>query len=173
MMKRLFAILTLITILYSCSSDVKFNSPGFQARKDNFNWRASLTRGKIVNNQLIIDAFVANEQVTLTINAPTTSIVSGSPVIYRFGTTIVNPVNNNEAIFKSTVNGQVNTYKTNTTQSNGELVITSYNLTTKVLSGKFRFNATLQSVGNSSPDVLVLPANVNFQEGFIFDVVIN
>lgn len=172
-MKKLFAIFTLITVLYSCSSEVKFNSPGFQARKDNFNWRASLATGKIVNNQLIIDAFVANEQVTLTINAPTTSIVSASPVIYRFGTTTVNPVNNNEAIFKSTVNGQVTTYKTNTTQSNGQLEIMSYNLTTKVLSGKFRFNATLQPVANSEPGAPALPTNVNFQEGFIFDVVIN
>lgn len=171
-MKRLFSILTLIIVLYSCSSDVKFNSPGFQARKDNFNWRASSAIGKIVNNQLIIEAFVGNEQVTLTIDAPTASISSGTPVIYKFGITTLFPLNNNEAVFKSTVKGQVTTYKTNTTQSNGQLEITSYDLTTKVLSGKFRFNATLQPVANSTLDASVT-TNVNFQEGFIFNVVIN
>ena len=166
-MKKVIALFFFFLIICSCTSDVKFNTPGFQARKDNFNWKADITKGKILNGMIVIEAFIAAETVTLTVPAPLSNILKSNPVIHKFGVTVDAPINDSEAIYKNTGNNTVLLYKTNTVQSNGQLEITSFDLVTRTLSGTFRFNATYQGVNTA-----VAP-NVNFQDGFIFDVIVN
>ena len=166
-MKKLIALFSLFLILCSCASDVKFNNPGFQARKDNFNWKADITNGKIRNGMIVIDAIVGSETVTMTVKAPLSNILKSNPVIHKFGITVDEPVNENEATYKNTVDGVTLLYKTNTVRSNGQLEITNFDFTNRKLSGRFRFNATYQGV-----DPAIAP-NVNFQEGFIFDIIVN
>ncbi len=165
-MKKLITIFSAFLVLCSCSSDVKFNNPGFQARKDNFNWKADLTNGKILNGKIILEAYLGSETVTMTVPAPLSNILTNNPVIHKFGTTVDEPFNDNEVTYKNTIEGTILTYKTNTVQSNGQLEITSFNLTTRKLSGTFRFNATYQGIDPK------IATNVNFQEGFIFDVLV-
>ena len=165
-MKKLFALFTVLIMLCSCASDVKFNNPGFQARKDNFNWKADLTNGKVINGKIVIDAFLGGETVTMTVPAPLSNIIKSNPVIHKFGVTVDEPLNDNEATYKNTVSGVLLNYKTNTVASNGQLEITSFDLSTRKLSGKFRFNATYQGIDPA------IATNVNFQEGFIFEILV-
>ena len=165
-MKKLISFFSFFVILCSCSSDVKFNNPGFQARKDNFNWKADLTNGKIQNGKIVLEAFLGTEKVTMSVPAPLSNILQSNPVIHKFGITVDEPFNDNQATYKNTVDGAILSYITNTTASNGQLEITNFNLSTRKLSGKFRFNATYQGVNPA------IATNVNFQEGFIFDVLV-
>ena len=165
-MKKAITLFLFLLIIFSCTSDVKFNTPGFQARKDNFNWKADITNGKITNGMIVIEAFIAAETVTLTVPAPLSNILQSNPVIHKFGVTVSEPINEREASYKNTGDGAILLYKTNTIQSNGQLEITSFNLITRKLSGTFKFNATYQGVNPA------IAPNVNFQEGFIFDVIV-
>jgi hypothetical protein len=163
-MRKLLILFSVSILLSACSSDVKFNNPGFQARKDNFNWKADVKQFKNANGFLTLKAFLGPEIVTMKVVAPLSSIFKNNPVSYTFGITDNEPFNENEASYTTTVDGVILEYVTNTEVSNGQLIITSFDFATKKLSGTFRFNATYQGV---DPQIA---KNVNFQEGNIYEV---
>ncbi len=163
-MKKILALFSVFVLLTACSSDVKFNTPGFQARKDNFNWKADVTQSKIANGFLTLKAYLGPQIVTMKVPAPLSSIFNNNPVSYTFGITANKPFNDNEASYTTTVDGVILDYVTNTEVSNGELIITSFDFATKKLSGRFRFNATYQGVDAG------ISKNVNFQEGYIYQI---
>jgi hypothetical protein len=166
-MKKIAAILTLFLVLISCSKDVTFNNPGFQARKDNFNWKADITNGNITNGVLTINAYLRNELVTIKVPAPLSNVFKNNPLEYTFGITQNEPFNNSLVNFKTSLDGVDLLYNTNTEQSNGQFIITNFDFAKRKLSGTFRFNATYQGVNPA------IAKNVNFQEGFIYEVIIN
>ena len=163
-MKKYFTLFLAAIALISCTSDVKFSTPGFQARKDNFIWKADVAQGSIANGFFTIKAFLGSESVTFTVPAPLSSVYKNNPLVYTLGITQNDPFNDSEATYSTTLDGVILKYVTNTEVSNGQFVITSYDFGTKKLSGTFRFNATYQGI-----DPLIAK-NVNFQEGFIYEV---
>ena len=150
--------------MFSCTSDVEFSTPGFQARKDNFVWRATKPQATLVNGFLTVKAFDGAESVTMKVPAPLSSVFRNNPLSYTFGVTQNEPFNDSEATFSTTVDGVILNYITNTEESNGQFIITSFDFTTRKLSGTFRFNATYQGVNPA------IAKNVNFQEGFMFEI---
>ena len=166
-MKKVFTILAISLFLFSCSKDVTFNNPGFQARKDNFNWKADIINGNITNGVLTINAYLRNELVTIMVPAPLSNVFKNNPLEYTFGITQNEPFNNSSVDFKTALDGVELIYKTNTEQSNGQVIITNFDFSKRKLSGTFRFNATYQGVNPA------IAKNVNFQEGFVYEVIIN
>lgn len=166
-MKKYILAFATAAILFSCASDVKFSTPGFQARKDNFVWKSDVTNGSISNGFLTVNAYLSAETVVIKVPAPLSSVFKNNPLVFTLGVTQNDPINTSEASYSTTRDGVTLKYATNTEVSNGQFVITSYDFTTKKLSGTFRFNATYQGV-----DPLITK-NVNFQEGFIYEVPIN
>ncbi len=158
-MKKILSILFVSSILLSCATDVKFNNPGFVALKENFSWQSSLTNVVIDNGQLIITAYNNLDIVTLKIPAPTTAIVSTAPKTFKFGV-----LDQPSAQYSSNENGVLLEYTTAKNIGDGELVINEYNLSTKQLSGTFRFNAKYKGTDVS------IPKNINFQRGNFYKI---
>jgi hypothetical protein len=163
-MKKYFLLISMIICVFSCTSDVQFSTPGFQARKDNFLWRATKPQASIAGGILTVKAFTGVESVTMKIPAPLSTVFSNNPLTYSFGITQSQPTNDAEANFTGTTDGVILNYSTNTAQSNGQFVITSFDLTSRKLTGTFRFNATYLGVDPA------IAKNVNFQEGFMFEI---
>lgn len=163
-MKKYFLLISTAIILFSCTSDVEFSTPGFQARKDNFVWRATKPQATLVNGFLTVKAFNGVESVIIKVPAPLSSVIKSNPLTYTLGVTQNEPFNDAEATFSTTVDGVILNYITNTEASNGQFIITSFDFTNRKLSGTFRFNATYQGVNPA------IAKNVNFQEGFMFEI---
>lgn len=163
-MKKYILFFATALILFSCASDVKFSTPGFQARKDNFVWKADIVNGSIANGFLTLKAFIGAQSVVIKVPAPLSSVYKNNPLVFKLGVTQNEPINDSEASYSYTNDGVILSYITNTQASNGQFVITSLDYATKKLSGTFRFNATYQGVDP------MIAKNINFQEGFIFEV---
>ena len=54
-MKKIILILSVITTLVSCQSEVEFNDPAFQARINNTVWKANIKAAKVVDGQLTLE----------------------------------------------------------------------------------------------------------------------
>jgi hypothetical protein len=165
-MKKFIIILTTALALTSCGSDVKFNDPSFQGQKDNVLWRADVTNAAINGSTLTINAFRGLEIVSLVVPAPTRPVSSLDPFVYDLGTDDVT----SDDIFASysyTENGISLNYATAQGKGNGQVVINKYDPITKKLSGSFRFNAEYE--GNND----LAPKNLNFQSGFIYNILVN
>ena len=164
-MKKYIIILTTILALSSCGSDVKFNNPSFQGQKDNILWRADVTQVAITGGTLTINAFKGLEIVSIVIPAPTAPIGSLNPQVYKLGTDDATS-NDIFASYSYTENNISLNYATAKGKGNGEVVITKYDPATKKLSGSFRFNAEYEG------DNQLVPKNVNFQNGFIYNILV-
>lgn len=158
-MKKFLALLFTMSIIMSCATDVKFNNPGFQALKENFSWQSSLTIVKIVNGNMVITALKDLETVTLTFPAPATSIVGTAPKTFKFGI-----LDQPSASYSSEENGVLLQYATAKDIGDGEIVINEYNISTKQLSGTFRFNAKYKGT------TINIPTNINFQRGNFYKI---
>jgi hypothetical protein len=164
-MKKFIIILTAVLALTSCGSDVKFNDPSFQGQKDNVLWRADVTNAAINGSTLTINAFRGLEIVSLVVPAPTRPVSSLDPFVYDLGTDDVA----SDDIFASysyVENGISLNYATAKGIGNGQVVINKYDPKTKKLSGTFRFNAEYEG------DNDLVPKNLNFQSGFIYNIVV-
>jgi len=164
-MKKFIIILTTVLALTSCGSDVKFNDPSFQGQKDNVLWRADVTNAAITGSTLTINAFRGLEIVSIVVPAPTRPVSSLDPLVYDLGTD--DP--SSDDIFASysyTENGISLNYSTAKGIGNGQVVINKYDPVTKKLSGSFRFNAEYE--GDSD----LVPKNLNFQSGFIYNILV-
>lgn len=165
-MKKYIIILTIILALSSCGSDVKFNDPSFQGQKDNVLWRADVTQAAITGGTLTINAFRGLEIVSIVIPAPAAPIGTLNPQVYKLGTddAISNDI---FASYSYTENNISLNYATAKGIGNGEVIINRYDPTTKKLSGTFRFNAEYTG------DNQLVPKNLNFQNGFIYNISVN
>lgn len=101
-MKRFLFLLTIGIAFSSCQENVKFNTPGFQAQKDDVFWRANDARAYVsATGKLTIEAYTAYEKVTLNANSK------------NIGTYIVGTTNaNNSAMYHSNFNDTVIDYAT-------------------------------------------------------------
>ncbi len=103
-MKKLFSLIVVLAVVSSCTTDVRFNNPGFQAYRDNTLFRAvSVTATKSISTGVVtIQALAENETLTLT----TTGTAVGT---YNLGTLVTN----NKATYNSTFDGSNFNYATN------------------------------------------------------------
>lgn len=164
-MKKIIFILTTILTLSSCGSDVKFNDPSFQGQKDNVLWRADVTNATITGGTLTINAFRGLEVVSLVVPAPTGAIGSFNTQVSLLGTddAISNDV---FASYSYNENGISLKYSTAKMIGNGKVTITNYDPKTRKLSGSFNFNAKYEG------DNQLVSKNLNFQNGFIFNIIV-
>ncbi len=159
-MKKIFTALLLIIALISCETDVKFNNPSFQAKKDNnLLWKADVTQTTIVDGNFVLKAYKRFEVLTIIFPAPTEAITSDVPVTYNFGIDDAVAVN-----YDYTENTISLNYSTGTGRGLGQVTITNYNPTTKKISGNFNFNL----IYNGADRVAI--SNINFQQGFIYNL---
>jgi len=93
-MKKLFSLIVILVALTSCTTDVKFNNPGFQAYRDDVLWRGIDVKAyKSTDGSLRIVALGEDGEVEL--------ITSGSAV----GAYYLGSVNDNSASYTYTLNG--------------------------------------------------------------------
>lgn len=172
-MKKVFALLLMVTALVSCESEVKFNDPGFQARKDNFIWRADLASAYVADGYMHVTANKGLETVVLRFPVPAVEITQLNPVTYTFRDTDGDPDNDElddvSATYQLVEQGTALDYFTGLDSEledpgNVEVTINKCLFTEGIISGQFKFNAKYQ--GESE----LAPANVNFQQGVFYNV---
>lgn len=79
-MKKIFSILILIFLISSCTEDIKTNTPGFQAMKDNVLWKADYANAFLEENgSLTIIAYNNLETIVFNLNV-------AEEGVYYFGT---------------------------------------------------------------------------------------
>jgi hypothetical protein len=164
-MKKIIFILATILTLSSCGSDVKFNDPSFQGQKDNVLWRADVINAAITGGTLTINAYRGLEVVSLVVPAPTVAIANLNPQVSLLGTDDAI----SDVVFASysyEENGISLNYATGKGIGNGKVTITNYDPKTRKLSGSFNFNAEYEG------DNQLVPKNLNFQSGFIFNIIV-
>lgn len=83
-MRKVIGLLSLTLLLASCSEEIKTNTPGFQAKKDNVFWRATDASAHVnADGSLTITAYnssTSTEELVL-------NTASSNPGTYRLGTT--------------------------------------------------------------------------------------
>jgi hypothetical protein len=101
-MKKFFALITIFYLVSSCSDDVKFNNPGFQAYREGVLWRGVDVRAtKSSAGVLTLTASIQDEDLELT-------SASSNVGTYLLGTTNLNSV----ATFVTKYGGEVKSYDT-------------------------------------------------------------
>jgi hypothetical protein len=148
-MKKKFLFIILLCALISCQDNVTFNSPAFQAQKDNVLWRAVDYKATRSSGSLTIQGFTSNETVTLKTNSPNLGT-------YVLGINVLNT-----ATYSITDTSGTITYTAGNGVGEGQIVITDYDTVDKTVTGTFKFKA----VNNS----LINP-NLNFQYGNFYKV---
>lgn len=147
MKKILFFSFVLLSFI-SCSEDVKFNNPAFQAKRDGENWRAVDYKVSLAaNGSLTIEGYTSNELVTMKI--PTTTAQT-----YPLG----NSTTKVASYVYTGSNGKI-IYTTGVGVGEGEIVIEEYDAANKTISGAFKFN--LENTDDDSSEKPI----VNFQYG--------
>jgi hypothetical protein len=102
-MKKLFSLIVVLSMLSSCTTEVRFNNPGFQAYRDNSLFRAIDVKAYRASNGVItIQGLAENESVTLS----TTGSALGTYLLGSNNT-------NNRATYTSSFDGEDYTYATN------------------------------------------------------------
>lgn len=169
-MKKIFALLMVLSVLASCEEEVSFNTPAFQARKDNFTWRADDYTAvyRISDSTLVLSGFKGFEKLTMT-SYPV--LISGNGTTSFFQNATFDFSNNPNAIaeYSYISNGQLLMYSTDVEdQANGELVLQNGAIQKPgTITGTFRFDA---------PYVGEFPAElqrINFQEGVFYEIPIS
>lgn len=166
-MKKIIALLMIVSVLISCEEDVSFNTPAFQARKDNFLWRATDYSAVYnpVSKTLILTGFQGFEKVTMTA-CPV--LITGEGTAAFFQDATFDLANNSDAValYSNVNNGQDYFYSTAVAdQANGELMLTNGSIQKPgTISGSFRFDAPY--VG----EIANAPERINFQEGVFYQI---
>jgi len=179
-MKKIFSILIIVLVLFSCESDVKFSDPGFQGRKDNFAWRADLTVAHFEaydaatdpnDGYLTITAYRGLEVVTLQVPfRRDIGITKFNPQIFTLGPTadvsddIFASYQYEDEGFALTYATDPGEYPDGDSVGNAGITINEYDTTEFTVSGTFKFNA--KYMGEST----VVEDNVNFQEGVFYHI---
>jgi hypothetical protein len=101
-MKKFFALIAVFYLVASCTEEVKFNNPGFQAYREGVLWKAVDVRAtKSSGGVITLTASILDEDLTLT----TANSIVGS---YVLGTSSVN----SKATFVTKYGGEIKTYET-------------------------------------------------------------
>lgn len=166
-MKKIVALLMIVSVLASCEEDVSFNTPAFQARKDNFMWRAQDYTAvySATDSTLVLSAYQGFEKLTMTAY-PVIIVGNGTSAFFEDITfDLANNLNVN-ATYSYINNGQTYLYSTEVEdQANGELVLKNGAIQKPgTISGTFRFDAPY--IG----DILNAPERINFQDGTFYQI---
>jgi hypothetical protein len=166
-MKKIFALLMIVTVLASCEEDVSFNTPAFEARKDNFMWRASDYTAvyDFASSTLTVSAFLGFEKMIMTVS-PVEIIGDANGAFFQDATFDLS--NNPDAVvtYSYVSNGQTYLYSTDIEdEANGQFVL-SNGVVQKpgTISGTFRLDAPY--VG----EIPNAPERINFQNGVFYDI---
>lgn len=166
-MKKIFALLMIVSVLASCEEEVSFNTPAFQARKDNFMWRAKDYTAvyDVTTSTLQLSAFVGFEKLVMTV-APVTIVGDGTTAFFQ--DTTFDLSNNPDALvtYSFVNNGQTYFYATDVEDlATGEVVIKNDAIQKPgTISGSFRLDAPY--IG----DVPNAPERINFQNGVFYEI---
>jgi hypothetical protein len=167
-MKKIFALLMIVSVLASCEEEVSFNTPAFQARKDNFTWRADDYTAvyRISDSTLVLSGFKGFEKLTMTAY-PVVIIGNGTTSFFQNATFDFSNNPNAIAEYDYINNGQLLMYSTDVEdQANGQLVLKNNDVFQKpgTITGTFRFDAPY--VGEVPTEL----QRINFQEGVFYEI---
>jgi hypothetical protein len=157
-MKKQFLYIFVFFAFISCTDEVKFNNPSFEAQKDNVFWRAIDFKASFTDNYadnisgLKIVAYTRNESLTLT-------TVASTPQTYFLGTS-----DSSTATYVLTDATGTVTFATGTGIGEGQIVITEYDAVNRTVTGTFKFNA--ENIYNNPLAGPVL----NFQYGHFYKI---
>lgn len=166
-MRKIVALLMVVSVLASCQEDVSFNTPAFQARKDNFLWRASDYSAvyNVATSTLVLTGYAGFEKVTMTAHP---ILISGNGSTAFFQDATFDLKNNLDAVatYSFVNNGQNYNYSTTVIdKANGELVFKNGAVQKPgTITGTFRFDAPyIGTIPNA-------PERINFQSGEFYQI---
>ncbi len=152
-MKKITVLFLLIVTFVSCSDDLVFNNPAFQANNNDLLWKATTFRANVDALGKLTLTGLGNQGV---VNLTTSSTQEG---VYNLGNTLSVAVYENPQEVVFTTNNvpdpSIQLYP-----SEGEIEITDYNVIERLVSGTFSFNAFDVSGLNSE----------NFNRGVFYNV---
>ncbi|KLT68975.1 MULTISPECIES: DUF6252 family protein [unclassified Flavobacterium] len=152
-MKKYFYFLSLLLVLTSCTEEIKFNNPAFQALKDNDFWRAQSYSAHIgTDGRVVIEGTLGFEKVSL-------QTASSGEKTYVLGVDAIS-----KASYLNTLPAEVEGFSTGTNIGDGLIVITEYNTETNTISGTFKFSAVNPEENNTEK------SEVHFTEGVFYKV---
>lgn len=157
-MKKLFSLIVILVAFSSCTTDVKFNNPGFQAYKDDIQWNGIDVRAyKSSNGSLRIVALSEDGEIELE--------TSGSIV----GTYYLGSTANNYASYTYTLNGANVFYSSQNSQ--GPIL----NIANLMLSGGSGYTAANNAPTSTTGDGAGMKVKtiVNPDTGEVMDVKIS
>ena len=157
----------IVSVLASCEEDVSFNTPAFQARKDNYMWRASDYTAvyNVSDSTLVLTGYERFEKVVMTAY-PVIIIGDGTSAFFEDVTFDLSNNPNAIATYSYVKNGQTLLYSTDVEdKANGELSIKNGAVQKPgTITGTFRFDAPY--IG----DILNTPERINFQDGNFYQI---
>ncbi len=152
-MKKQLLYLFVFFAFISCTDEVKFNNPTFEAQKDNVFWRAIDYKAFLASDgSLSIEGYSRNEKLTL----KTTSTTAQT---YPLGTS-----DSKTATYVFTDATGTITFATGFGIGEGQIVIEEYDAINKTVTGTFKFNA--ENIYNNPLAGPVL----NFQYGHFYKI---
>lgn len=167
-MKKIVSLLIILAVFASCEEDITSNTPSFQARKDNYMWRAQDYRANYnpLDSTLVMTAYSGLEQVRL-YAYPVIITGNGTTTFFEDAVFELGSDENSSAFYSFVDRGS--TYKFQTgidDDSYGELVLKNNSPVQKpgTISGSFRFDAPY--VG----DIPNAPERINFQNGIFYEI---
>ena len=181
-MKKIISFLVIL-ILFSCTDDVRFSNPGFQAFRDDILFKSVDAKAyQSASGAITIEALAQGEEVIL-------STISSSPGVYYLGTTnegnkatynsffgendlfyATNIISGPVAMVESTMISGGNNYTSDCTQTGGQTSCTSSHATTTTGNGIGLTVSILTSNGVITSVRLASPGN-NYTAGDLITVV--
>ena len=171
-MKKIFSLFVILIVFSSCSEEVKFNNPGFQALRDDVIWQG-----------IDINAYISEDGslriVALAEDGDLELITSDSEV----GTYYIGSTANNKANYNYTLNGANINYSTENTfgpilnisnlvLSNGLNYVAGNNIATTTTSGGsgMTVNTTVNQNGEITSVKIASPGS-NYKPGNVITIV--
>lgn len=152
-MKKILSLFILLSLLVSCSDDVRFNTRSVQGVKDGAFWKSSDCRATLGSgNVLTIEAVRQYDKITLKTTATDLAI-------YPLGT-----IEANVATYSFSVASQQFKYETGLNKGDGMIEITEFDSTHMTVSGNFWFSSQISA---SNP---LVPETVNIEKGIFYKV---
>ena len=167
-MKKIVSLLIILAVFASCEEDISSNTPSFQARKDNFMWRAQDYTAiyNPLDSTLVLTGYSGLEEVKL-FAYPVIITGTGTSSFFQNATFELGNDENSGAFYSYVENGTSYEFETGIADDpNGELILKNGDPTQKsgTISGSFRFDAPY--VG----DIPEAPERINFQNGVFYEI---
>jgi len=166
-MRKIVSLLIILAVFASCEEDITSNTPSFQARKDNFMWRAKDYTAiyNPLDSTLVMTAYNGLEVVKL-YSYPVIITGTGTSTFFENATFELGNDDVNAAFYSFADRGVNFEYETGVADvPNGEVVLeNTVNQKPGTISGSFRFDAPF--VG----DIEDAPERINFQNGVFYEI---